>query len=163
VKHTQINFKQEMGTYLDMDVQIVYDIIARMGPNLADEYGIDIGKKMTVGSHAMHIWKHTLEQDIPKLSTKEQADRWNECNRGGFCSPMGNLHYECQNDEIILPFDITSLYPASMRPIEYKTATGIKEPIKDWYQGFPDIRQGLKLHHFSGGQMNDEQFHSLKK
>ena len=55
-KSFRFNFKTAMETYLNADVEIVQQIVNRLGKSLADKYGINIGNSMTAGSHAVHIW-----------------------------------------------------------------------------------------------------------
>ena len=62
----------------------------------------------------------------------------------------------------IYKVDVTSLYPASACPIKYITETGIQEPLKLYYTGFPDPTKGWFEHDFQGVEMTLEHYKQLK-
>jgi predicted GIY-YIG superfamily endonuclease len=79
--------------YLAKDVDALWELCARMGTAFAKDFGSDIRTKCTLGSNAEHIWMHTLMKPIPKLQTKEQHDRWQQANRGGFCGALSQYDF----------------------------------------------------------------------
>ena len=161
VKDVSFNFCEQMLEYLDADVQIVLEIVDKIGHNCAKDYGIHIGQKMTVGSHAVHIWSHLIDRDIPKL-TRDQAERWGEVNRGGFCSPMHHFYLKCDDGSFIAAYDVTSLYPSCMRKPKWNTDQGEYSPLEEYYQGFPDITSGFKMGYYDGKLMDKEMYNELK-
>ena len=53
------HFRHLSKEYLRNDVMCLYEIVAKMGKHMSDEYTADIRTKCTVGSIADHIWQHT--------------------------------------------------------------------------------------------------------
>jgi len=160
-KDVDFKFLDLHDEYLAKDVDALWELCDRMGTAFAKDFGSDIRTKCTLGSNAEHIWAHTLMKPIPKLQTKEQHDRWQRANRGGFCGALSKYDFTAPEGEQIYKVDITSLYPASSCPIKFETEAGAQEPLKDWYRGFPDASRGWLLHDFGGVEMTREHYDQL--
>tara|TARA_R100000951_G_scaffold3916_1_gene4975 strand:+ start:1457 stop:6322 length:4866 start_codon:yes stop_codon:yes gene_type:complete len=160
-KDVEFKFLDLHDEYLAKDVDALWQLCDRMGTAFAKDFGSDIRTKCTLGSNAEHIWAHTLMKPIPKLQTKEQHDRWQRANRGGFCGALSQYDFTAPEGQQIYKVDITSLYPASSCPIKFETEAGVQEPLKDWYRGFPDASRGWLLHDFGGVNMTREHYDQL--
>ena len=69
-------FSDRMSTYLEGDVDVLYELVEAMGSQKAEAYGVDIRKKCTLGSIADWVWSHTLLKSIPKLTSEEDHLLW---------------------------------------------------------------------------------------
>jgi predicted GIY-YIG superfamily endonuclease len=157
----EFSFLELHDEYLAKDVDALWELCDRMGTAFARDFGSDIRTKCTLGSNAEHIWMHTLMKPIPKLQTKEQHDRWQRANRGGFCGALSQYDFTAPEGHKIYKVDITSLYPASSCPIKFETEAGIQEPIREWYCGFPDASDGWLLRDFGGVEMTRNHYYQL--
>ncbi len=156
-KDEEFPFHDKMCAYLDKDVDALWELCDKLGTKFALEFGADIRTKCTLGSVA-----DSLLKPIPKLATQEQHDLWQHANRGGFCGALGEFDYTALINYLIYKVDITSLYPASARPIKFKTQAGWQEPLKEWYTAFPDPTNGWFVYDFGGVLMSDEHYAKLK-
>ena len=120
-----------MEEYLKNDVMCLDGLVEKMGSHMWINYGADIRVKCTIGSIAEHIWTHTLLKPIPKLCTERQHERWQRCNRGGFCGPLMGFDTRAPKGWTMYKVDITSLYPAAAKYIEFMTTLGKQAPIEN--------------------------------
>ena len=147
----------------------LYEIVAKMGKHMSDEYCVDIRTKCTIGSIAEHIWQHTLLRPLPKLRTEEEHKMWSTANKGGFCGPLGEFDVTAPEGSTLVKGDFTSLYPASSKAISFVQSDGtVHKPLEEWYTGFPDPRVkpdgsgGWLKHDFGGIEMGPEEYTMLK-
>ena len=164
-KDTQFSFKDEMCSYLEKDVDALWELCEKLGYKFAEEFGADIRTKCTLGSCVEHIWCHTLLKPIPKLATKKQHDLWQAANRGGFCGALGKFDFSVKGmpgEWKIYKIDIASQYPAAAGPITYETVEGVQSPIGEWYKSFPDPTNDWFQKDFGGVLMTDEHYDLLE-
>jgi hypothetical protein len=160
-KDTKFNFREKMSSYLAKDVDVLWELVEKMGAAMATDLGADIRVRCTVGSIAELKWRSTLPQKIPKLMTQERHELWQRVNRGGFCGPLSKFDTTCGEGEKIYKVDVTSLYPASACPVSYETREGLQKPLGEWYRGFPDANNGWLTCDFGGTEMGQAEYEQL--
>lgn len=163
-REREFNFCNAMRDYLRKDVDVLHQLVMKVGAQFAEDFGVDIRVKCTLGSVAQTVWQSLLYQPIDKLCTEELHTKWNIANRGGYCGVMSEFQYTCRPGEKIYKFDVTSLYPAASCPIEFVTSAGLQKPIEKYGHGiYPLPQSGQWLRRdFRGLPMTKRQYKELE-
>lgn len=161
-KDQYFDVAEAIRTYLAVDVKLLWELVQCEGRQSMELYKCDIRQKCTSGSITDVVWVHHLLEPIPKLMSEEHHNIFQKTNRGGFSGPMSDFDFVCAPGTKIYKVDVASLYPASASHIAFETVTGLKEPLKPYYQGFPKADKGWETVDFANVEMGPEHVTPLK-
>ena len=118
---------------------------------------------------AEHNWMHTQLKPLLKLCTDRQHELWQRVSRGGFRGPLSSFDTTAPEGWKQYNVDITSLYPAASKYIEFETTLGKQELLKKYYKGFPDPsvnpstgEGGWLRYDYQGKKMTSKEYDELE-